>query len=52
MIHIRELDQLVLRVVDLERMVRFYCDVLGWLSNAARTPSAWFSCVPGDRSLT
>lgn len=29
MIHIRELDHLVLRVVDLEGMVRFYCDVLG-----------------------
>lgn len=29
MIHIRELDHLVLRVVDLERMVRFYCGVLG-----------------------
>lgn len=29
MIRIRELDHLVLRVVDLERMLRFYCDVLG-----------------------
>ena len=29
MIHIREIDHLVLRVVDLERMLRFYCDVLG-----------------------
>lgn len=28
-IRIRELDHLVLRVVDLERMLRFYCDVLG-----------------------
>jgi glyoxylase I family protein len=25
----RALDHIVLRVVDLERMVRFYCDVLG-----------------------
>ena len=29
MIHIRELDHLVLRVLDLERMLRFYCEVLG-----------------------
>lgn len=29
MIRIRELDHLVLRVLDLERMLRFYCDVLG-----------------------
>jgi len=29
MIRIREIDHLVLRVVDLERMVRFYCDALG-----------------------
>lgn len=29
MIQIREIDHLVLRVVDLERMLRFYCDVLG-----------------------
>ncbi|MEJ8822886.1 VOC family protein [Variovorax humicola] len=29
MIHIREIDHLVLRVVDLEGMVRFYCDALG-----------------------
>jgi catechol-2,3-dioxygenase len=29
MIHICELDHLVLRVVDLERMARFYCGVLG-----------------------
>jgi catechol 2,3-dioxygenase-like lactoylglutathione lyase family enzyme len=28
-IRIREIDHLVLRVVDLERMVRFYCDALG-----------------------
>jgi glyoxylase I family protein len=28
-ITIRGLDHLVLRVVDLERMLRFYCDVLG-----------------------
>ncbi len=29
MIRIRELDHLVLRVVDLDRMLRFYCDLLG-----------------------
>jgi len=29
MIRIRELDHIVLRVVDLDRMTRFYCDVLG-----------------------
>ena len=29
MIRIREIDHLVLRVVDLERMLYFYCDVLG-----------------------
>ena len=28
MIRIREIDHLVLRVVDLERMLRFYCDFL------------------------
>ena len=29
MIHLREIDHLVLRVVDLDRMLRFYCDALG-----------------------
>jgi len=29
MIHIREIDHLVLRVVNLEGMLHFYCDVLG-----------------------
>lgn len=29
MIHIREIDHLVLRVIDLERMLHFYCAVLG-----------------------
>ena len=29
MIQIREIDHLVLRVVDLGRMLRFYCDALG-----------------------
>jgi len=29
MIRIRDIDHLVLRVVDLDRMLRFYCDVLG-----------------------
>jgi glyoxylase I family protein len=29
MFRIRDIDHLVLRVVDLERVLRFYCDVLG-----------------------
>jgi glyoxylase I family protein len=29
MIRIREIDHLVLRVVDVDRMLRFYCEVLG-----------------------
>jgi len=29
MIHIREIDHLVLRVVHLDSMLRFYCDALG-----------------------
>ena len=29
MIAIREIDHLVLRVADLDRMLRFYCDALG-----------------------
>ncbi|WP_114971561.1 VOC family protein [Rhodoferax ferrireducens] len=29
MIHIREIDHLVLRVVHLDNMLRFYCDALG-----------------------
>ena len=29
MIRVREIDHLVLRVVDLERMLRFYCGALG-----------------------
>lgn len=29
MIHIRDIDHLVLRVIDLDRMLRFYCGVLG-----------------------
>jgi catechol 2,3-dioxygenase-like lactoylglutathione lyase family enzyme len=29
MIHICDIDHLVLRVVDLETMLRFYCDALG-----------------------
>lgn len=29
MIRIREIDHLVLRVADLDRMIRFYCEVLG-----------------------
>jgi glyoxylase I family protein len=29
MINIRDIDHIVLRVTDLDRMLRFYCDVLG-----------------------
>lgn len=29
MIHIREIDHLVLRIVDLDAMLHFYCSVLG-----------------------
>jgi catechol 2,3-dioxygenase-like lactoylglutathione lyase family enzyme len=29
MIHIREIDHIVLRVVDARRMLHFYCEVLG-----------------------
>lgn len=29
MIRIREIDHLVLRVADADKMIRFYCDVLG-----------------------
>jgi glyoxylase I family protein len=29
MFHIREIDHLVLRVIDLDRMLLFYCNVLG-----------------------
>ena len=29
MIHVREIDHLVLRVVDLDRMLAFYCGALG-----------------------
>ena len=29
MIHIRDIDHIVLRVVDLDAMLGFYCDVLG-----------------------
>ncbi len=29
MIRIRNIDHIVLRVIDLERMIDFYCDVLG-----------------------
>ena len=29
MIHVRDIDHIVLRVVDLDAMIRFYCEVLG-----------------------
>ena len=36
MIRIREIDHIVLRVVDLDRMLRFYCDVLGCIVERRR----------------
>ena len=39
MIHIRDIDHLVLRVADLERTLAFYCDVLGCAVEHAVTRS-------------
>ncbi len=35
-IRIRDIDHVVLRVADLERMLRFYCDVLGCIVERRR----------------
>jgi len=51
MIRIREIDHLVLRVVNVDSVLRFCCGVFGCRSSDARTRSAWFSCEPADRSL-
>lgn len=60
MIHIREIDHLVLRVTDLEQMLRFYCDALGCtldrrLDNIGlvqlRAGSAMLDLVPVDGKL-
>lgn len=60
MFRIRDIDHVVLRVVDLERMIRFYCEVLG-CSVAWRRPelglvhlragSAMIDLVPVDGEL-
>ncbi|AEK59920.1 VOC family protein [Collimonas fungivorans] len=60
MIHIREIDHIVLRVTDLEQMLRFYCDALGCtvdrrLDNIGlvqlRAGSAMLDLVPVDGKL-
>jgi len=60
MIHIREIDHLVLRVTDLERMLRFYCDALGCTVDRRldhiglvqlRAGSAMLDLVPVDGKL-
>src|ERR1700736_3114028 len=50
MIHIREIDHLVLRVVDLDQMLRFYCDVLG-CTIERRQDSIGLVQLRADRSL-
>lgn len=60
MIHIREIDHLVLRVVDLDGMLRFYCDVLGCTVERRqdeiglvqlRAGASLIDLVPVDRKL-
>jgi catechol 2,3-dioxygenase-like lactoylglutathione lyase family enzyme len=60
MIKIREIDHVVLRVVDLDRMIRFYCDVLGCTVERRqdeiglvqlRAGSALVDLVPVDKKL-
>jgi catechol 2,3-dioxygenase-like lactoylglutathione lyase family enzyme len=60
MIHIREIDHLVLRVSDLEQMLRFYCDALGCTVDRRldsiglvqlRAGSAMLDLVPVDGKL-
>jgi catechol 2,3-dioxygenase-like lactoylglutathione lyase family enzyme len=60
MIRIREIDHLVLRVIDLEQMLRFYCDALGCtverrVDNIGlvqlRAGSAMLDLVPVDGKL-
>jgi catechol 2,3-dioxygenase-like lactoylglutathione lyase family enzyme len=49
-IHIRDIDHLVLRVVDLPRMERFYCEVLG-CSIEKRQPAIGLVQLRAGRSL-
>jgi glyoxylase I family protein len=60
MIRIRELDHIVLRVVDLDRMMKFYMDVLGCTMERRqdeiglvqlRAGSALVDLVPVDQKL-
>lgn len=60
MIHIREIDHLVLRVTGLEQMLRFYCDALGCTVDRRvdsiglvqlRAGSAMLDLVPVDGKL-
>ena len=47
---IREIDHVVLRVVDMEAMVRFYCDVLG-AGFVARRPELGMAHLRAGSSL-
>ena len=51
MIRIREIDHLVLRVLDLDGMLRFYCDVLG-CTIERRQDSIGLVQLRAGRSLT
>jgi len=50
MISIRNIDHVVLRVKDIERMRRFYCDVLG-MEHVAYRPRLKMSHLRGGSSL-
>ena len=50
MIHLREIDHVVLRVTDLASMLRFYCDVLG-CSVARAEPELGLYQLRAGRSL-
>ena len=50
MLRIREIDHLVLRVSDIERMRRFYCDVLG-AEHVAWRPEFGMSHLRVGRSM-
>ena len=50
MIHIREIDHLVLRAVDLDKMLHFYCEVLG-CTIARRQDSIGLVQLRAGRSL-
>jgi catechol 2,3-dioxygenase-like lactoylglutathione lyase family enzyme len=50
MLHVREIDHLVLRVKDIEAMRRFYCDVLG-ATHVAYRPEFGLSHLRAGRSM-